>query len=105
MIIIHSGTESSRHIILQGLTSNMFWEHQDELLQASRVDLSATVQAVVSASNVSSTTADWIVLPNPINKILGKLSIISNANLPSPLPSSIPDAMLGTGLNLLSYNS
>jgi tRNA A64-2'-O-ribosylphosphate transferase len=54
------------------------------------------VEAIVSASTAISIKDDWVTLPNEILKTAGKLLICSNANLPSPLPSSFLGTTIGT---------
>lgn len=77
------------------MTPKCFWNHHDKLLQSSRLDLNGVVEAIVSASTAISAKDDWATLPSEILKTAGKLLICSNANLPSPLPSSLIGATIG----------
>jgi hypothetical protein len=72
------------------LTSNLFWKYQGQLLQASRADLPVIVKLIVSASNAVPAIPDWVIPPSPITKVLGRLFICLNSDLPYPLPSSMP---------------
>ena len=76
--------------LFQGLTPNAFWKHHDEILRASRLDLTAIIESIVSASSSPSANVDWAILPSSITKTAGKLLICSNSDLPSPLPGSLP---------------
>ncbi|CAL1714609.1 unnamed protein product [Somion occarium] len=74
-----------------GLTPQIFWQHQDQLLSATRGTLPEVVKTLV-ASSPHRQHEDWLKPPTPISKVGGRLLICAIADVPSGLPPHLPNS-------------
>ena len=75
---------------LKGLTSTIFWDYRDELLQASRQALNGAIESILSRCHTAVQPSSWITLPTPVLQSNGRILICSNVDLPSPPISFLP---------------
>lgn len=75
----------------QGLTPQIFWQHQDQLLSATRGTLPEVVKTLV-ASSPHRQHEDWLKPPTPISKVGGRLLICAITDVPSGLPPHLPNS-------------
>ena len=73
------------------MTSTIFWDYRDELLQASRQALNGTVESILSRCHTTVKPSGWITLPTPVLQSNGRILICSNVDLPSPPISLLPN--------------